>query len=220
MVEGHDRAVVSGDGVDDERVWERLRLCDEAVVAADGHALVRGVEEASGSNLERGGLAVPWRGRPPDPAAERVDDALVAEADAEEWEASVIGVDEAECVGGLLGRAGPRPDENRSRRPTGDMAGELASGAHDLDLDAHRGESVDEVERKGVSVVYEEEHGIGCRQMGWLLGRSGEKFQGWADGHRDSVESSADHGAVGQRGVGLGWPSCAAADAVAARPHA
>lgn len=156
MVEGHDGAVVGGGGIDDELCGERGRLCDEAVVSAHGHALVRGIEEAGGRNLERGGLAVPRRGRPADPAAERVDDALVAEADAEDGQVSVIGADEVEGVGRLLRCAGPGANENRSGRAAGVTAGKLGAGSHDLDLDAHRGESVDEVERKGVSVVYEE----------------------------------------------------------------
>lgn len=126
MVEGHDGAVVGGGGIDDELCGERGRLCDEAVVSAHGHALVRGIEEAGGRNLERGGLAVPRRGRPADPAAERVDDALVAEADAEDGQVSVIGADEVEGVGRLLRCAGPGANENRSG---GRLASRLASSA-------------------------------------------------------------------------------------------
>ena len=159
VMKAHEGSVVLRDGVDDQVGWEARERCGEAVVAADGHAVMVGRKESAGGNAEGRGLAVARFGCPAYAPAERVNDALVAEADAEDGNAAVEGADQVEAVGCLLGGSRAGAEEEGLRRSVGEAAGERAVGSHDLYHHPHRGKGVDEVERKGVAVVYEEEHG-------------------------------------------------------------
>lgn len=165
VMKAHDCAVVVRRGVDDEGVG-KIR-CNEAVIAPDRHALMVCAEEATGLHRECGGLAVSRRGCTRDRSAACHRDALMAEADAEDGQSPVKGIEQGKTVGGLLGCSGPGSEEERAWRGSEGPFRERAVGSYHLDRHPHRTKCVDEVERKGVAVVYEEEHGGRLQVAEW-----------------------------------------------------
>ena len=112
--------------------------------------------------VDGAGLAVHQPGGGDDPAAEMLPDRLVAEADSEQ-RAPRLGAcrHELERNAGIVGRSGPRRDQEALGRARHRFAGrELIVPPHE-DLGAELAQIMDDVPGEAVVVVEDEDHAIG-----------------------------------------------------------
>ena len=155
VAHGHHLAVV-GVGGRLELVGQPRRR--ERVVAARVERLGQAGEEAGAVVAHRARLAVQQLARVADLAAERLDDRLVAEADAERRRRRREPADDLDRRAGVRGPAGTGgDDELRRREPFRVVRGDLVVPQH-LHVDAERAEEVREVVRERVVVVDQEHH--------------------------------------------------------------
>jgi hypothetical protein len=110
----HDLAV-GGPGGDLEALGQRLALDCQRVIAGGGERARQAGEHADARVLDGGGLAVHQRPGSDHPAAERVADCLVAEADAEDRHPAAEAADHLERDAGLGRRARPGRDADAVR---------------------------------------------------------------------------------------------------------
>lgn len=164
VAQPHDFAL-GGLGGDLEAVGEGLALDDEGVVAGGGEALGKSAEKVLAVVADGGGLAVHETVGTDDFASEMLSDGLVPEADAEEGDLAGEGFDHGDgyaCFGGGAGAGG---DEYAlGLEGEGFFGGDFVV-SEDALLDAESTEVLDEVESKGIVVVYDKQHdgsGLGC----------------------------------------------------------
>ena len=137
---------------------QRVALDDERVIARGVEGIGHPGEEVFAIVLNGRGLPVHHPVVHDDFAAERVSDALMAEADAEERELRAERADDVVGQPGFAGRAGAGRDEDALGPHVADLVERDLVVAHDAQVRLQLAEILDEVEGERVVVVYDEDH--------------------------------------------------------------
>src|SRR3954451_25156864 len=166
VADAHDLAVVAARG-DLELVGHRRR--GERVVAADLESLRQSLKDAASVVLDHARLAVQQALRAADLAAERLDDRLMTQADAERRHARVP--HEADQ---LLGRPAGAGREDQVRRL--ELRVELVRPLHG-DFGPELAQVVREVVRERVVVVDEQDHRCSCSASSIAASRAASLFR-------------------------------------------
>ena len=157
MAEGHDLAAI---GAGNDFGGRRARGYDQRVVTAR-HKRVRQIgEKARGIMMDGGGDAVHGFCCAGDDGAERLADALVAEANAEDRDFAGKSADNIERGACLVRAAGAGREDDRVRREACEFSGiDRVIAAHD-DVLAQLAEGTGDVEDEGVVIVDNQDHGV------------------------------------------------------------
>lgn len=156
-VEGHDDAVLRP-RANFERRRKRFALHDQRVVAGGREGVRDVAEHPLPVVIDLRGLAVHDLPGADDLAAKRFADGLMAEADAEQRDVALRGVDERNGDSGVGGRTRPRRDDDLLRL----KRERLFDGQFIVPVHRHLGSEfadvLDKVVRKRVVIVYNKNH--------------------------------------------------------------
>src|SRR6185437_8796020 len=159
MAHAHDLAVLAGGGHLEAR-RHRLALDDQRMIAGSGQRVGEAGKDAAAAVRDRRDFAMHDALRAYDPAAERLPDRLVAQADPEYGYSAGEALDQRHRDPGLIRRARPGRNDDLLRLPCRYLLERDRVVAVDVHVRAELAEILDQVVGEAVVVVDHQQHGL------------------------------------------------------------